>query len=834
MQTYRNHSLQTLLIFVLLFLAAWIPRVQTIEPFVTPDENRGLARSANFYQAVSSGDLANTFQREHPGVTVMWAGTLGCLQRFPDYPQQAPGQVNWLTDELETWLERNSSITPLELLVAGRWWIVLAVSLAIAASYLPLQMLFGRLAAILAVLFIAWDPFFIALSRQLHPDGLLAALACLTFLTFLGWLYGSRRWPGLVISGVLLGITGLTKTPAVFVALICSLLLLGEWVGVRRQATGRPAGLLWGLVVWGAVALITFVGLWPALWVEALPVAQQVIGEMNTYMEGHSRTNFFLGQPTTDPGPIFYPIAFFFRATPAVLLGLMAAAVLAWQRRWPLDDPLRRRSALALVLFALLFAAGMSLGGKKFDRYILPAFPALAIVGSLGWLGLASWLQDRWRSYRARGQVEGANRAAISTNSGLVALTLAGLLLFHALPGFLRYPYFLTYYNPLAGGNLTAPRVLYLGWGEGLDEAAGWISQQPEADGARVISWYSIGPLSYYLRGPAAVWPYGTVDYWFSADYAVLYANQWQRQLPTEEIVGYFAGQEPVHVVELDGLEMARVYDLQHAPVPDFLEYNPKTAASFDYRILFKGYRLAEQVAFPGDTLQLTLFLEAMGPIYADYDVVLSLVGPEGSGGPGNPAWHSQGQPASGPTSQWPFAVPQQEPFEFSIPHNAPPGRYALMLSFHDPSTGQSLPLARGHGLAAGDGTTHRVAWVVVQHPDDVEVDARWDQVDLIGLRHQAGLAAGETLLVDMTAAGQVDASLKISTRLINLDGQVVAQNDKPLEARTRLELVVPDTEQPGIYRLAVVVYDPDTLAPYPDQHGESITLLSTVEVTAP
>jgi len=65
---------KTAMIIAVLFIATWLPRVLALDAFVTIDERKWLARSANFYQALSQGDLANTFQREHPGVTVMWAG----------------------------------------------------------------------------------------------------------------------------------------------------------------------------------------------------------------------------------------------------------------------------------------------------------------------------------------------------------------------------------------------------------------------------------------------------------------------------------------------------------------------------------------------------------------------------------------------------------------------------------------------------------------------------------------------------------------------------------------------------------------------------------------
>src|SRR5262245_49430271 len=94
-------SWRTALILFVLFLAVWTPRVLALDRFVTEDERRWLTRSANFYQAITHGDWAHTFQREHPGVTVMWMGTLGFLRQYPSYAQRAPGQFGWDQEELE-------------------------------------------------------------------------------------------------------------------------------------------------------------------------------------------------------------------------------------------------------------------------------------------------------------------------------------------------------------------------------------------------------------------------------------------------------------------------------------------------------------------------------------------------------------------------------------------------------------------------------------------------------------------------------------------------------------------------------------------------------------
>ena len=451
-------GLRTLLVLLLLFLAVWLPRVQGLDRFVTPDEPTWLYRSANFYRAISRGDFAGTFQREHPGVTVMWAGTLAFLQKLPHYAEEGPLQLG--EGELEPWLRDHSTVEPLQLLVAARWWMVLWIALITTAAYFPLRRLFGAPIAALAVLVVAWDPFLIALSRLLHLDGLLASLTLLALLSFLAWLHCGQQLRYFIVSVLATGLALLTKTPAVILIPAAGLLVLVEWFRRVRAGEGKSPGMLLAFLAWMALVIATVVGLWPAMWVDPLKVLASIAAGMRVHAAGHDSLNFFLGRTTEDPGPLFYPVVYLFRSTPAALIGLVAAVVLGWRRQWPLDAPTRRRSALGLVLFALLVAIVMTLGAKKFDRYISPVFMALDIVAALGLLGLVQavlgWWQRR-RSHTSRGEA-----APSPSNLGRISvwIVVAALLLFHGLLAFVHYPYYFTYFNPLAGGSRTAPHVL--------------------------------------------------------------------------------------------------------------------------------------------------------------------------------------------------------------------------------------------------------------------------------------------------------------------------------------------------------------------------------------
>ena len=556
----------TALLLLALFLAAWLPRVVGLDHFVTADERKWMTRSANFAYALAHGDLLQTYQREHPAVTNTYLGALGVLSVMPDYTAQAPGYFNPDVEEWEGWLEANSDADPLAMLAWGRGWTVLLVALLLTINFLPLRRLFGPVPAFVGSLFVAWSPMAIAYSRQVQPDGLHSVFMYAALIFFLSWLYGGLRRRDLWTSGILMGLGWLTKTPVLFLAFIGGLLVLVEWWRLRRVTSptaGRtPSHSLWtGYILWGIIASAVFFLLWPAMWIDPVGIFTKMYLEMTVYIEGHINPNFFMGQVTQDPGPLFYPIAWYFRTTPAVLIGVVLTLValtpprggdlreVGTSARWSARAP-----TLALFFFAAVFTVLMSLPAKKFDRYLLPTFFVLDLLGGLGWAWLAAWL---WRTLRERG------RAAWQPVTAAGAVLALALLPLHALLNLPHVPYYLTYFNPMAGGTRSAPDVLFVGWGEGLDEAGRWLDSQPDAARKRAVSWYAGGPLSYFFSGESVGVLAGSRMPWLDTDYVVTYINQVQREIPTRAALDFFATQTPVYTATIAGLEMAHVYNLR-------------------------------------------------------------------------------------------------------------------------------------------------------------------------------------------------------------------------------------------------------------------------------
>jgi 4-amino-4-deoxy-L-arabinose transferase-like glycosyltransferase len=416
----------------------------------------------------------------------------------------------------------------------------------------------------------------------------------LSILAFVGYLYKGRRMGYLLLSAVAAGLAWLTKSPAFFLAPFAGLMLMvyelkverskvslspaGTSPAARQESGDRSSslkvgnrtyeprslniinlrGIIFPWLVWFGVAAGVFVLLWPAMWVDPLGSLSRVFSQATAYAsEGHEIPTYFYGDVYLggESPWYFYPLVTLWRITPVTLLGLVLAVLaLIFPRLLPVERE-RRRLMLALLLFSVLFTIFMSLGAKKFDRYLLPVFAPLNVVAALGWLSLEG---------PARRYVGFAFRAY---HRVAVIILLCLLSLGQLFGVFQTYPYYLNYYNPLLGGARKAKQVMMVGWGEGLDQAARYLNALPRTNKERAIAWYGDGCFSYFFDGTTV--PIG-LDFILSdlrgTDFVVLYLNQWQRGLPSAEFMAYFEQFEPSYVVRINGVEYVRVYNLREVP----------------------------------------------------------------------------------------------------------------------------------------------------------------------------------------------------------------------------------------------------------------------------
>jgi hypothetical protein len=617
----------------ILFLLAigfliWLPRGLDLDRMVTPDEPLWLARSANFVKGIASSNFDQTYQYAHPGVTVMWAGTIGYLVHASDYIDDGPETVRQSNNVIASELE-NLSISPLATMEATRKSIVIFVVVVLTLSAWYAVRLFGLGPGLIGSAFLATDPFHVALSRLLHLDGLLSALVGLAALTWLTYLFRGRRRIDLIMAGVFVGLAGLTRTLAV---VLLPMMLISAWLEIHphRSTIASLRGQVWArarpVIAVGAIALVTFVALWPAMWTSPIATTTDFIKVgFELGQNAHERPIFFNGEiyNAVDPGALFYPASFIWRTTPAMLAGLLLTAFVLVVGLRVRDRSVQYRPALYLLLLAATILIVLDLSDKKLDRYIIPIVPPLAFVSGWGF-GVAGRLLARFA---------GRRNSRFSEEIALGAVSIL-LIAFNVVAIVRHHPYGLSYYNPLLGGPPEAERVLMVGWGEGLDQIAEAVLELPDAAEMRVItsSWKS--PLSYFVEEPQiATYAFTNPDAlerWLRSDFYIWYITPAQRGYIPPEMEGYLATQQPVATVKLGGLTYAALYDLRTAPIPDyFLAQSWMTTLAPDLQLVTATIPLDPLV--PGAPVTALFYLTGAPAIDPDAHVQLILTAPDGT-----------------------------------------------------------------------------------------------------------------------------------------------------------------------------------------------------------
>jgi hypothetical protein len=548
-------------LFLIILAAILLPRIFSLDSFVTTDENLWAVRSANFYFDLGQRDF--DYKTSHPGVTTLWAGTAGFLWRFPEYRGIGIGHVN--ASKYKKTLEEYG-FERVDLLAAGRVFMVLANTAALGIGFFYAIHLLGVLPSVIGFLLIAFDPFHIAHTRLLHLDGLSSSLILLSLLAFITFLdqYHHRD---LIVSGIAAGVCWLTKSPGVILAPIVFLLVIYEICFTSRidkkvvnlQKLNRMQNvrrIFLPLVLWGVIGVATFTFLWPSMWVDPIRTLSRVFNEAyQQASRGWGGPIFFNKEIVPDGklSAIFYPLSYLWRSTPIVLIGLIFTIAAVATKQKILGQGKTRRVLGGLVIFVTIYFIFINLGQKKADRYLLPVYAPLDLIAALGWFAAADWLVNfKFINLRK------------SAPFILITATVVQMIL-----AVQTYPYYLSYYNPILGGGDKAPNIMMIGWGEGLDQAARYLNEKHDANKMRVISWYGDGCFSYFFQGKTI--PFYTtkdmsdakINEILDLDYAVIYIQQRQREIP-KRLIDVLDQEIPEYSVWINDIEYVRIYNLRN------------------------------------------------------------------------------------------------------------------------------------------------------------------------------------------------------------------------------------------------------------------------------
>lgn len=524
---------------------------------VTVDEPWWLISGSNYYYALSHRDFANTLYDYHPAVTTSWMVAVAMSAYFPEYRGFGQGYFDVRKPKFEEFLRGNSKESLDLLRYSRRVQSILILFFALIGFFLLCQLMDYRL-AFLSIGLAMTAPFYLGHSRLLNHEGMLAIFAIVSLIGFHVYLEKGNKAAALLISGVAFGLAQLTKSASILLAVPAGLMLVvGLFRGAERTPESKVLDAIKKIAMWLGVAALTYILLWPGMWVDPARMLREVYGNAFSYAFQGARLDVTEELDTAQfsvvtrwDGILLYLRYWASGTTFITWLGLILASAFLFTRgKERLNDQIRSMIgylSLLGVLFILMFGIAQ---GRNHAHYIMTAFVGFDVIAGIGWGSAILWLGSRWKGL-----------------SVAYAAIAASVVLILAQIGFgLPYaPYYFTYRNPLAKEAAT------LGYGEGLAEAADYLSQKPNADEITAYVYNGMGTFSWRFPGETLVLKRvflindnfeQIADDIRKSDYLVLYPITRAKHPETEKILDIFETMAtPERVIFINGLEYIQIY----------------------------------------------------------------------------------------------------------------------------------------------------------------------------------------------------------------------------------------------------------------------------------
>jgi hypothetical protein len=651
---------------VIIFVLALVPRV--IYPVARFME--WYPRSVQFWEALAQGDLEDTYQRYHPGVTTMWIAGFG--QRV--YALARGWSTQELLDPPDGSLGPQSP--PAQAAVAA---LSLVVSGCIVLTYVLLRRLVGQRAAFAAGCLLALDPFFITHSKIIHLDALMSSFMLLSVLLLVSFLKDDKT-VYLIASGVFAGLAFLTKSSSGFLApftvLLVALDLLFKGGSAHPSSwRGQAWRVIRNLTVWGLVAACVFSLVWPAMWVKPGEMLGRIAkSALKHAEEPHDRAAFFAGRLIDDPGPLYYPAVLAWKTT-LVTLPSVCAAVVLLAKHW------REKSSRPLwyiLIYGLGFLLAMTLGAKKLARYMVPVLAALDVLAGWGLSRAAAAAVQRFKWLEKPNWMPPALIAVALVGQGVLVLR--------------HHPYYGTHHNLLLGGSRVAQHVLHMGdQGEGLDLAAQFLNTYPDAERMEA----GVQNMANLMFGSNFSGRTRPIDR--PVDYRVFFINSVQREF----LIGLWEDsweecqrKGPLWSASFDGVPY--VWICPNYPYdPQAFDIEHQLGVQLGGHVDLLGYELSSSQVQAGDTLTVTLFWQSDGRIVEDYHVFVHLLSTDG-----DMVGQQDGVPVRGarPTWSWRDTEVLEDEYALAIGADLPASTLTLSVGMYDYATSVRLSAVDPNG----------------------------------------------------------------------------------------------------------------------------------------
>lgn len=337
-------------------------------------------RTYNFGNALSQLDFAGTAQTYHPGVTLLW--------------------INYIAVKIFSVLNKfifNNTLSERDLFfinhIIQKSFLVIVLGLFVTLIYIQLKKLFGIRFALIFFVLLTFTPFFVALTRVLHTDGILTLSIFLSFISLMSF-YKTGQKINLIFSGFWLGLAVLTKSNSLIsIPFILFIILFekftkndighpefisGSILSVILSLSKDPSKFLKPILLLFSTTLVTFIALWPAMWVTPFQTLSEYLFGITEVGVSTGHIHYFLGKFTDNPGVLYYPLSLLARVDEILIILFLLGII------WYIKHKLKveNRYIFYSLIFIIFYIVILSFPSKKLDRYILPTFPFIVLVAT--------------------------------------------------------------------------------------------------------------------------------------------------------------------------------------------------------------------------------------------------------------------------------------------------------------------------------------------------------------------------------------------------------------------------------------------------------------------
>jgi len=322
------------------------------------DSVRWHNRTDSFLEAIKSGDFENTYQRYHPGVTLMWLGIIP-RQIFYLY------QYNFSLEKVDIYSYINFPVTNF----LSKISIICAIYIVLMFQVYFVNKLWGEKVSLIYFFLISVEPYFIGINRWFHLTSLEVVLSFAAILSLLVFLKVKHKIY-FVISAIFFAFSVLTKVTSLILFPVIFMILVNYYLKTKDLKV-----FIYYVLIYIFTIFISF----PALWVNPYGVSLDIIESIFNAVGQDIRVT----QLSPFLNNFFYLVVLPFKLSEITLI-LLCVFV------FNLRSLLNKFNNLVIFLVFLVYIVFLSVSDQKIDRYSLVFFSPIILYISLHLANLKS------------------------------------------------------------------------------------------------------------------------------------------------------------------------------------------------------------------------------------------------------------------------------------------------------------------------------------------------------------------------------------------------------------------------------------------------------------